>query len=829
MPSSQAEKVEQMAADLVSDFSNFSDSLWAYLVAAGVDPGLENFFSIKELGSSVAIPLPTPPPPGPAARKVWGESGIVVILGFCWLIILCMSRRAQTRAKITDWQRTSSASKHLDILRDRRSFENFCREDQKRPAALSGLHNPHRKIIERHMYRKLYGMIVVRAVKEAMIAGWRFIVGFGLFSLSFSCMIRGARWATYKNGDRVFSDLTIDANLAGCHKVLEVLLPLTCFVLGLFVFLRLRWLTIMFQTAQGVQRYIVEIALVCCNVLPHHFFEEVATAKWLLYRYMTVFHLFAYADASPQLKFIVYDEMMGGEAFSKVGLLTVDEEEEISRAEDSSSTLLLWISHLVMEIGNACDSERPCAQQLLKALVALRSTAAELSRDVERATPLSFIQLLHLMTDFSVILTPLAVLHKCGVAHEGYSMYFIPFVCTVIASIISHACLRLIMESADPFGADLGQENITNDSLMTTEAKLFALLSVQKQPKQAPIPRVRDDSEPNWASTGLGWNFASVPAQSDELEPRSGPQAILPGGLRGLIPGLDDISVGEASSRVPGEDGYDDDYVSLESDLNLSDVDPSEAAEMLAELRNKPPVFNEGSRGATQRMSLDDLEGIVLVEDTETKAKLEESEKESALLRQQLKLREKQVAEMQATTVPTDQAAQVLDLLKEWVAPPRPVRLSDVTLAKLSEISRKQTSRVKKILAGTTFKLAGNKAPGQAAAELSAAKASADYRMVVEDLLDRLNQEEEVHRRLKTQLDEASKIGGKINTMPHASRDASRAGPDSAVPSDEPGAAQSAVTPKSKGRGMSSPEPDIVQRTESRSSSRGLTKDGRLK
>jgi len=142
--------------------------------------------------------------------------------------------------------------------------------------------------------------------------------------------------------------------------------------------------------------------------------------------------LFTFADASPHLKAVVHDEMISSEVLSKAGLLTVNEEEELAKSEERSSLVLLWISHLVMEIGRACEADRPCVQQLVKTLMKLRSSSAQLAKEMARATPISFLQMLYLLVDFTVILTPIAVSHICGADHEGYSMYFMPCVSTVI-------------------------------------------------------------------------------------------------------------------------------------------------------------------------------------------------------------------------------------------------------------------------------------------------------------------------------------------------------------------------------------------------------------
>jgi len=565
-----------------------------------------------------------------------------------------------------------------------------------------------------------------------------------------------------------------------------------------------------------------DIALICCNALPHRFLEEVAKAKWMLYRYLVAYHLFALSDASPHLRAIVRDELLGSESLSKSGLLSVAEEEEVSKSETPSSSILNWISHLLMEVGRACDSERPCAQQLIKNVMQLRNKSAELTKDMDKATPISFLLVLYMLADLTVVLTPIGTLHMVGANHEGYSVYFMPFVATMLASCVFHGSLRLIAESADPFGNDIGENHGTNMAFLETEYRLFSLLSIHHE-STVHLPHVRDDLEPIWAGEGLGWDYP-VPGQGvatteEEIE-YIVRQRMAAGGF---IPGLDSFS--------GGAEGVDDDFLSVGADsLDLSDVDHTEAAELLEELRRKPPIFNPEGRGGVDMDSNWkgnlDLDGVVLVEDALAKAKLAKSESEARSLRRQLDQRSQQLLDLQANSVPSKDAEQVIQLLAEWIAPPRPVRLSDVTLARLAEIARKQSSRVKKILSLSAGKVSGkplqgiNKPPGIQAAEVGAAKASADYKRLIQDLLERLDEENQVSLRLKTQLAEASSVNTNLGNIPTA----------------KPEAGQASITDR---KGMDAYEttdqlvklsrPSPSQPTLQRQQSRGLTKDGRLK
>lgn len=854
MPHEHTPMIEQLAMEISMDTSILNGTLWDQIVAQGVDNALAAFYGITGFGYNPARPAPPEEIiTQDTSKGMYREGGVAFLVFVSWVALLALSRRNAKRAKMTNWARIANDSKHLTFTRAAVSFSDFKSgatgadidpvspvftpkskksKDTGDSFDKSVFVKPraHKKEKKRKKCIRWYGMIIVRAIEGALITGWRFVIGFGLLSLTISSGVRGARF--YES----VPDESIDANMAGCAKILEVLLPLTCFTVGMFVFMRLMWLHNLLECSNAIQRHMTDISLICCSALPHQQLEDVARIKWFLYRYFVVYQLFIFADASPHLKAIVHDELLGSESLSKSGWLSVSEEDEVSKSDAPANTLLLWISHLLMEIGRACEADRPCAQQLVKALTSLRSLGAELSKDMDRAAPLSFLQLLYFLSDLTVVLTPITVLHALGAAHEPYSMYVLPLAATLVVTVAFQGSLVLISESVDPFGSHLGEDHGTNVTLLETAGKLLLLLQTRKDEIEDPLPLVVGDVEPIWAGQGLGWSF-DAPQQAGAGEW----MYVAPGGYQpGQYQGAPREYIDGLDSFVPGE-AYDDDRVSIDADsLALSDVDHSDAAAILADIQRRPPVFNpEGTAGLDMdKQLLKDLglAGVELVEDATAKAKLAISQQECVKLRHEARHTQKELDDLRRLSVPAEEAEQVIQLLAEWIAPPRPVRLSDVTLAKLAEISRKQSSRVKKILSLSAGRVKSgtlqgiNKPPGIQAAEVGAAKATADYKRLIQDLVERLDEENQVSLRLKTQLAEASTLAtnmGQIEVhatstappLPPPARSAS-ANRGSQIASR--GSVTGATNQPSNNRGS-------VSMLQERSVSRGLTKEGRLK
>jgi len=795
--------VQQLTMEIANDFSSFNATLWEYLVAQGVDPDLVSYYGIHAMGANAAVPTPpTTIPREILPTSIWNEAVVGMGAAVMSAILLFLTRRAHKRRKMTEWAHIAKAAKDLTILSQVKRFDVFCNTvGPQSPPKAHHMKKPGSK----KRFRKMYLQGILRAIEIVFVTGWRFECAFALLSVYMTFFIRGARWYTSaKTGERMVSDHTIDANLAGASKVVEVLLPLASFMVGLFVALRLKWLHHVLDTAHSCQRHIFDIALTVCNAMPHHNLREVNRAKWLLYRYCITFLLFAYAEASPRLKVIVHGEMMGSEALSKTALLTVEEEEELSKSDTPCAAVLIWISHLLVQIGRASDAERPCVQQLIKSLMSLRCVSQELVKEMDRSTPISFLQLLYLIVDVTVFLTPLAVMHIMGADHEGYSMYMLPMVTTVVVSIAFHGSIRLIDEAQDPLSANISDHSGTNIAMLETEHRLFSMLRIREPARGSqPLRRVEGELEPIWAGSGLGWlNAPGMQTFAAESSLLTAPQRFGAKAPR------------DPAFSVPGE-GFDNDMVSVEteSQIALSDVDPDDPDD--PEERLRPPVFKRGSHSRTQ-----DREHLAQQLAKHGVAFVEAAQLEASQAKQQLILAKEAYLDLQANSVPAEDAEQVVQLLAEWIAPPRPVRLSDVSLAKLAEMSRKQSVRVKKILSLGAGRLRHgalrglDKPPGIAAAEQTSAKASADYKSLLQDLLERLDEENQVSMRLKSQLAEAGTLNINMGSMPVT------------IPSSE-------IVP------MPAQEDSVRRRvTKERQSlsdqvlgneRRGLTKDGKLK
>lgn len=415
------------------------------------------------VGSGPSRSLQLQPDMG-AKGDVWKDWPILIVLALGLVLVIALPYA---------WRRINQDPfQPLTFLTKRRDLELFCAPRSERVA--EGLTFPafSSAVLKWHKAPSLAS----KALHTAVLAGWDFVLGIGLFSLFVSWWVRATVELKTESGEPFFEDRATRANLGACQKVLEVVLPLTCFMLGLSVFERLQWTHQVMEHAGACQARLHEIALVAGGVLCDHT-EEVIRAKWMLYRYLNVFHLHTYSAASALVEENVARCHLS-DGFEKLSLLTGAEAESLRAAEDPLEMLALWISHLIMEVGRAREAEIHCLQPLIKALMALRSASVALPRRLQFKSPISFAQLLQIMADVTAFLSPLALAGSFHPEHDATSIYLWPCLGSVLVSCVFHGALGIVWATQDPFdpGVGWGDPDVT---LMETDMHIFELLAGQ--------------------------------------------------------------------------------------------------------------------------------------------------------------------------------------------------------------------------------------------------------------------------------------------------------------------------------------------------------------
>jgi hypothetical protein len=318
-------------------------------------------------------------------------------------------------------------------------------------------------------------------------------------------------------------------------------------------------------------------------------------------------------------------------------------------------------------------------------------------------------QLMHLMVDGTVLVTPIAIAETCGADHHSYSFYFFPWICSVMLALFFQGMLRFAKVTEDPFGAGCGGESYTNECLLNMEKNLYTILALRKQPRrEVDLPENPPpvQHEPVWTGE-ISQDFlrrdfcndlyptASVAGPEQEataLQPTlAAPSQAMPNDER-MSPSMPDEYGDLRLSDITIEEAKQQD------DVEEDDFDYSEGTDDPEELSRPPDAVVSSSSSSSSDLPPPAAKSMQEHLE-EIEKELAETELERRTLRDLVKEREKQMLELQAESIPAEEANELIRLMSEWVNPKRPVRVSDVTFFKLAELARKQTTRVKKILA----------------------------------------------------------------------------------------------------------------------------------
>jgi hypothetical protein len=249
VPSDEYQEMKKKIEDIVKDSAFFNDTLWQELLKLGVDESLVEYYDFHSFAYNVPPPPPTttpPPPPPPKKKESWSEASLTGLIFAAWFGLALLSWMAHRKTHSANhWKKISAAQKHLGILHSTRSFRAFCTNKvgvsgvEKDPADI----RKEKQAKLREWCKRTYLGVLTWVIRSCILAGWRFEIGVGLWALTVSNGLRGLAWMRDDDTNkRQVEDATIEANLAAAYKVWEVILPITSFMLALYIVLRLVWL-----------------------------------------------------------------------------------------------------------------------------------------------------------------------------------------------------------------------------------------------------------------------------------------------------------------------------------------------------------------------------------------------------------------------------------------------------------------------------------------------------------------------------------------------------------------------------------------------------------
>jgi len=187
------------------------------------------------------------------------------------------------------------------------------------------------------------------------------------------------------------------------------------------------WRTV-YSITRRVQGRLNDIGLLCSqfaarNSITGCYTEEADELLATIARYVRLFHILFYASVTS--KYASLRLPSGLQALVAVNALTEEECELLTGSAMGHNAVLLWIGGLidrgVADGRLSCGSARatgtsPIAvqMQLERSIIELRGTYVSLADQLSARMPLAYVQLVQILTDFLMFLTPFALVHSVG-------------------------------------------------------------------------------------------------------------------------------------------------------------------------------------------------------------------------------------------------------------------------------------------------------------------------------------------------------------------------------------------------------------------------------
>jgi hypothetical protein len=319
----------------------------------------------------------------------------------------------------------------------------------------------------------------------ALVRCWRFVCICGVLSIACMWMIRNCYAINHSIGQgNLLTDFfeceAVYDNFRATKECQSVLLPLASFLLALYINMKLGWFNGVLGMAWAFQSKLANIALKTGSCLAHYDpsdpqYLNVIKMKYRIYRYLNVVHFLLYS------RLVQKYHKIGDQALKDTGLL---EPNELALFQKIPSTkagqaqrrnlVLIWLGNEFRKLAKEGKVAQDILPYFLTYVVELREGDA-LLKEVNRHYPISFAQLMQLMVDLLMLMTPAALAYLLRSDRDGWGVYIWPFLGSMCLSLFYQGGMKLICSMEKPFGSDL--DNVRSDwLLMSSESAIFGFL-----------------------------------------------------------------------------------------------------------------------------------------------------------------------------------------------------------------------------------------------------------------------------------------------------------------------------------------------------------------
>jgi len=235
-----------------------------------------------------------------------------------------------------------------------------------------------------------------------------------------SCILQGVRF----NGLTLSAPAFVTSLLPAVDRVWAITAGLASFTLSFFLSQAYAFWRTIYSSTRQVQGRLNDIGLMCATGatrgLDGRYTSESAEMLEDLARLVRLFNIMLYASVTT--RFAPLRTSRGLRALEARGAIMADESEALLTSRTFHSAVLEWIVLLfnsAMADGRLCNSASggekvPLGNGFREQVLNLRAVSASIEDGLSGRMPLAYVQLVQVMTDILVSLTPLALIHSVG-------------------------------------------------------------------------------------------------------------------------------------------------------------------------------------------------------------------------------------------------------------------------------------------------------------------------------------------------------------------------------------------------------------------------------
>jgi predicted membrane chloride channel (bestrophin family) len=254
---------------------------------------------------------------------------------------------------------------------------------------------------------------------------------------------------------------------AGAMRVESAVLSVVSFLIAMYVEGRMAKHQDITKSCWALRGHLINLSVCLGSVIDN---DEINTVnKFRMYRYLTLAHVYFYKTICQQ-QMDVFDD----EHWLSKNILEPQELEWLKQARLPAESILCWLTNAITT--NPATNEEAdgyTRTQLAKRLVLIRAGASALMDTCSWLPPVSWAQLISVMVELLVAVTPVALVMRR--ANETEASYVWGMLGAACQALFFQGLINMVVIVEDPFGDDLDDLN-PDGLLVKTEQQIQSCL-----------------------------------------------------------------------------------------------------------------------------------------------------------------------------------------------------------------------------------------------------------------------------------------------------------------------------------------------------------------